>query len=474
MLTICGGASGRTRCDGISRRSFVRAGALGIGGAFSLADLLRAESEAGVGSSRRAVINVHLDGGPPQMDLIDPKPDAPAEIRGEFGSLPTKVPGLHVTELMPKVASLADRFVFLRSLVGSAGKHDAFQAQSGFSGRDLASIGGRPAMGCVVSRLLGSPADPAPAFVDLMQGRGKVRDSARPGFLGPANQPFRPDISHLFQRELESGMKSELARLGARSQGTRLSLADGLTLDRIEDRAGLLEDLDSIRRSLDESSDQVSAQDAFNQQALNILASGRLAEAMDLEKEDPATLALYTPKMRVDSLAQYTSEGPEAARKLLLARRLVEAGVRVVSVSISDFDTHQSNFPRMRQLGPIVDHALWALVTDLSDRGMLDEVSVVAWGEFGRTPKVNAKGGRDHWPKVGMALLAGGGMRTGQVIGATDRMAAEAIERPVSYQDVFATLYQRLGIDPNTAQVTDPSGRPQYLVGEGQVLSEVL
>lgn len=452
----------------------MRAGALGVGGLFSLGDLLRAEAASGVGSSCKAVINVHLDGGPPQMDLIDPKPEAPAEVRGEFGSLPSRVPGLHLTELMPKVASLADQFVFIRSLVGSAGRHDAFQAQSGFASQDLASIGGRPAMGCVVSRLLGDASDPAPAFVDLMQGRGKVRDSARPGFLGPSNQPFRPDISHLFHRELESGMKGELARLGKRSRGASLGLADGLTLERLEDRAGLLEDLDSIRRALDESSDQVAAQDAFNQQALNILASGRLAEAMDLDREDPATLALYTPKLRVNELAQYTSEGPDAAKKLLLARRLVEAGVRVVSVSLSDFDTHSSNFPRMRQLGPITDHALWALVTDLGNRGMLDDVSVVAWGEFGRTPKVNSKGGRDHWPRVGMAMLAGGGMRTGQVIGATDRMAAEATERPVTYQDVFATLYQRLGIDPATSQVTDSSGRPQYLVGEGQVIREVI
>ncbi len=474
MLTIRGLRSGPRRCDGISRRGFLRAGALGIGGTFTLADLLRAEARSGVGGSHKAVINIHLDGGPPQMDLIDPKPDAPAEMRGEFSSLATRLPGVHLTELMPRVASVADRFVFIRSLVGSAGRHDAFQAQSGFNERDQASIGGRPAMGCVVGRLLGSHQDPAPTFVDLMQGRGKVRNSARPGFLGPVYQPFRPDISHLFQRELEAGMVSELKRLGARAKGASLDLADGLTLDRLGDRAGLLRELDTIKRRLDEGSAQISAQDAFNQQALNLLASGRLAEALDLDREDPGVLARYTPAMRPAALAQYTSEGPEAARKLLLARRLVEAGVRVVSVSISDFDTHRGNFPRMRQLGPILDHALWALITDLEDRGMLDDVTVVAWGEFGRTPKVNANGGRDHWPKVGMAMMAGGGMKTGQVIGATDHIAAEPTERPVSYQDVFATLYHNLGIDPATAQVTDPSGRPQYLVGEGRVIKEVI
>jgi uncharacterized protein (DUF1501 family) len=475
MFTISGDGPGRRRCDGVSRRGFLRVGAaLGAGGGFGLADLLRAESAGDGGSSNKAVIFVHLDGGPPQMDLIDPKPDAPAEIRGEFGSIPTKIPGLHLTELMPRVAAAADRFVFLRSLVGSAGKHDAFQAQSGFGDRDLASIGGWPAMGCVVSRLAGSPGDPAPAFVDIMQGRGKVRNSARPGFLGPAQQAFRPDISHLFHRELEPGMKGELARLGARGQGASLGLPADISLGRLEDRASLLRNLDTIRRDLESGSDQIAALDQFNRQAVEILTSGRLAEAMDLDREDPRVLASYTPAIRASTLAQSTSEGPQAARKLLLARRLVEAGVRVVSVSISDFDTHSANFPRMRQLGPILDHALAALVEDLGGRGMLDDVSVVAWGEFGRTPKVNSVGGRDHWPKVGMALMAGGGMRTGQVIGATDSHAAEATERPVTYPEVIATLYHNLGIDPATAQVIDPTGRPQYLTGGAGPIRELI
>ncbi|MBL9154849.1 MAG: DUF1501 domain-containing protein [Verrucomicrobiales bacterium] len=476
MFTVYGDSSPRRRCDGLSRRSFLRTGLAGFGGgmALGLPDLLRAEAAAGVGRSSKAVILVHLDGGPPQMDLIDPKPDAPAEIRGEFGSIPTRLPGVHVTELMPRVAAMADRFAFIRSLVGSAGKHDAYQAQSGFTDRDLASIGGWPAMGCVVGSLLGSPGDAAPAFVDIMQGRGKVRNSARPGFLGPVHQAFRPDISHLFQRELEPGMKGELARLGARGQGASLGLPDGVSLGRLEDRAGLLRRLDTIRRDLEPASSQVAALDQFSRQAVDILTSGRLAEAMDLEREDRRVLDRYTPVLRTDSLAQYTSEGPQAARKLLLARRLIEAGVRVVSVSISDFDTHSHNFPRMRQLGPILDHALAALVEDLTERGMLDDVCVVAWGEFGRTPKINRDGGRDHWPKVGMALMAGGGLRTGQVIGATDSHAAEVTERPVTYPEVFATLYRHLGIDPATAQVYDPTGRPQYLTAGARPIGELI
>ena len=183
MLTF---ATGKFRhCDGLSRRSFLKAGALGIGG-LSFADLLRAEATAGVGSSNKAIINVHLDGGPPQMDMIDPKPDAPIEYRGEFKSIRTAIPGLHLTELMPRMAKAAGKFAFLRSLQGSAGRHDAFQCQSGYSFKELQSIGGRPAMGCVLSKLLATPKDTAPTFVDIMQGRGLVRNSTRPGFLGPA------------------------------------------------------------------------------------------------------------------------------------------------------------------------------------------------------------------------------------------------------------------------------------------------
>jgi uncharacterized protein (DUF1501 family) len=170
-----------------------------------------------------------------------------------------------------------------------------------------------------------------------------------------------------------------------------------------------------------------------------------------------------------------TAEGIEAPRKFLLARRLIEAGVRCVSVSISDFDTHSSNFPRMRALLPIVDHGLHALVTDLEERGMLDDVSIVVWGEFGRTPRIDPKtGGRHHWPRVGPAILAGGGMRTGQVIGSTDRTAGSAVSRPVHYKDVFATLFNRLGIDARNTTIIDPQGRPQYLLDEGEPMVEVI
>jgi Protein of unknown function (DUF1501) len=468
MLTIFGKAN--RHCDGINRRQFLTAGAMGLGG-LTLAGLLRAEAAAGIQSSDKAVINIHLDGGPPHMDMIDLKPEAPVEIRGEFRPIATRVPGVQIGELMPRVAGIADKFAFIRSLVGSAGAHDAFQCQSGFAAADLRSLGGRPALGSVIAKLRGSTDDPAPAFVDLMQGRPLVRNSARPGFLGPTFNPFRPDISAMFARQLEPGMQLELANRGD-NHTIQLTLVDGLTSEVLHDRTRLLSAFDGLRRDLD-ASHTMDAMDRFTQQATSILTSGRFAGALDLSRESTRMLDFYTCPDRGEDRF-YTSEDGHAPRKLLLARRLIEAGVRCVSVSLSDFDTHSNNFGRMRQLLPIVDHGLYALVTDLDQRGMLDDVTIVVWGEFGRTPRINANGGRDHWPEASPALLAGGGIRTGQVIGATDRLAARVVSRPVHYQDVFATLYQQLGINAATTTLIDPNGRPQHLLDRGTPIRELV
>ncbi len=453
-----------------SRRDFLRVGATGLSG-ITLARLLHAEELAGIRNSGKSIINIHLDGGPPQMDMIDMKPDSPAEVRGEFQPISTALSGFQICELMPKSASIANEFAFIRSLFGAASKHDAFQCQSGFFEEDLKSIGGRPAVGCVLNHLLSSPTDAVPTFVDLMQGRPLVRNSARPGFLGPVANPFRPDISQQFARPLEEGMKKELANQGA-NHTTALTLNAKLDADRLRTRGSLLSGLDRLRRDVD-ASGMMDAMDRFNQQAAGILLSGKFAEAMDLTKEDPKMVDFYTaPASGVRRSS--TSEDEYSMRKFLLARRLVEAGVRCVSVSFSDFDTHSKNYPRLRHLLPVLDHGLYALITDLKQRGMLDDVSIVIWGEFGRTPTINKEGGRDHWPKVGMAMLAGGGMKVGQVIGATDRMASTAIERPVSYQDVFATLYRNLGIDAYKTTIDDPTGRPQYLLDSGSIIDELV
>ena len=469
MLSFRGGPA--KNCDGLSRRSFLRAGSLGIGG-LSLPDLIRAESVSGQGSSAKSIIHIHLDGGPPQMDMIDPKPDSPVEYRGDIKSIPSEIPGIHLSELMPNLAKNAKKFAFLRSLVGADGQHNAYQCQSGYKASEKGPAGGWPAMGCVINKLLGSPSAPAPTFVDLMQGRGQVRNSVRPGFLGPSANPFRPDISSMFKRELEDAMKTELAKL-RKGHSVDLNLNEDLNVGRLDDRLGLLQGLDRTRREID-AIGSMEALDTFTQQAYGILTSGKIAEAMDLSKEDPKVISRYVPVMKEKELAFFTSEGPQAAKKLLLARRLIEAGVRVVNVSISDFDTHSKNFVRMKQLVPIVDHAISTLIEDLDERGMLDDVTVLAWGEFGRTPKVNANAGRDHWPKVAMGILAGGGMNVGQVIGATDRYAAEAVQRPVHYKDVIATLYHNLGIDPQQTTVEDSSGRPHYLLKDCRPIKELI
>lgn len=467
MLSILGRR--HTHCDGVSRREFLAAGALTIGG-LTLADLFRAEAVAGIRSSRKAIINIHLDGGPPQMDTIDLKPNAPTEIRGEFSPISTSIPGFQICELMPRLAQMAHKFSFIRSLVGSAGRHDGFQSQSGFSHTALASMGGWPAMGCALTKLLGSSEDVAPTYVDIMQGRPLVRNSGRPGFLGPVYKGFRPDISKMFERPLEPGMVKELANQGANHR-TSLKINGALDASRIGDRASLLTGLDRIRSEFDRSG-MMDALDRFNQQAAGILLSGRFAKAIDLDEEDPKTLARYTaPTPTTERFT--TADNEFSMRKLLLARRLVEVGVRCVSVSFSDFDTHSKNFPRMKHMLPILDIGLHALIHDLEERGMLDDTTIVLWGEFGRTPKINKNGGRDHWPRVGPAMIAGGGTRTGQVIGATDRTAGAPTTRPVTYQEMLATLYRNLGIDGLKTTIIDPTGRPQYLVQEGEPLPEL-
>ena len=457
-------------CDGVPRRQFLSAGAAGFGG-LTLANLLRAENATGIGSSHKAIINIHLDGGPPQMDTIDMKPHAPSGVRGEFLPIQTNLPGFQICELFPKMAAMADRFSYIRSLVGSAGRHDAFQCQSGFGPNDLQSLGGRPAMGCVINKLLGSTEDTAPTFVDLMQGRPLVRNSGRPGFLGPSYGPFRPALSKIFARELETGMKGELARLG-NNHTTSLTLNPDLPLGRIRSRRQLLAGLDRIKRDVD-ASGMMEAMDRFTQQAVGILTSGRFAEALDFSNEPTEVVARYqAPPDKIERFV--TSESPEGSMKLLLARRLIEAGVRVVSLTISDFDTHSKNFPRMRQMAPIIDQGLTALVDDLDERGMLDDVTIVAWGEFGRTPQINKNGGRDHWPRVSPAFIVGGGCQSGQVIGNTDRLAGSPTERPIHFKDVFATLYHNLGIDASKTTIDDTRGRPQYLLDDGEPIRELV
>jgi hypothetical protein len=270
-------------------------------------------------------------------------------------------------------------------------------------------------------------------------GEMRWADAGKPGFLGIGHAPFRP----------EGAGKSDM-------------VLNGITLDRLSDRKALLASFDQFRRDID-TSGLMEGLDSFNEQAFGMLTSSKLLEALDLQREDKKIVERYgkgDPKNRDDG-------GPKLMEHFLIARRLVEAGSRCVTLAFSRWDHHGDNFGALRQDLPLLDQGLSALIEDIHQRGLDKDVAVVVWGEFGRTPTINKDGGRDHWPRVSCALLAGGGMKTGQVIGATDRLGGEATERPVKFGDVFATLYHNLGIDVSKTTIDDLSGRPQYLVDPG-------
>ena len=446
MLKILAPADpGRPFCDGISRRNFLKIGGLGPVG-LSLPGLLSLEAKAGIRNSHKSVILIYLVGGPPHQDMFDLKPDAPREIAGPHKPIGTNVPGIQICELFPRMAKMMDKFVLIRSLVGAQSDHDASQCFTGRNPADLPPPGGWPQFGSVVSTLQGGVNSATPPFVSLCYEctHGPYNEPG-PGMLSVASSAFRP--------------------VGPRS--TELTL-QGITYDRLMDRSRLLTSFDRFRREADASGKMVGM-DAFTQQAMGVLTSSRLADALDLTKEDPRVVARYGSG---DTVKRIDDNGaPRVPQSFLAARRLVEAGARVVTVNYSKWDWHggpgNDIFSREREDFPIFDQGITALVEDLHQRGLDKDVTVLVWGEFGRTPKISADVGRDHWPRVGMALLAGGGMPCGQVIGSTDRLGGEAETRPVTFSEVFATLYRNLGIDVNTTTVVDAKGRPHYLVEPG-------
>jgi hypothetical protein len=432
-------------CDGVNRRTFLRIGALGIGAtSLTLADIFRAEARArsqgqSTGSRHKAVINIFLGGGPPHQDMWDLKPDAPKEIRGEFKPISTAVPGLQIGETFPQIAARMNRFSVIRSIVGARGGHDAIQCMSGWRPDSLRAMGGRPSLGAITSRVLGPVDASVPPFVGLAARTGHMpwADPGTAGFLGTAYAPFKPEGTGLADLKLQN-----------------------MTLDALADRRKLLTDFDSLRREIDTGS-IVRGADAATERALDVLTSSRLLEALDLTKESEKVRARYGDGRPY----QYQYDGaPTVNDHLLLARRLVEAGVRVVTLSYGRWDSHGQNFALVRDHGAKLDQGLTALVDDLEVRGMLDDVTVIAWGEFGRTPRINKEAGRDHWPQVSCAILAGGGMKTGQAIGATNRLGEYAKDRPVQFGEVHATLYRNLGIDPSATTIVDPTGRPQHVI----------
>jgi hypothetical protein len=446
MLTIRG--SKTTLCDGLSRRNFLQIGSLALGG-LSLPQLLTAEAQAGIRNSRKAVIMIYLVGAPPHQDMYDLKMDAPAEIRGEFQPISTSVPGIQVSEYMPGIARIMDKCVPLRSVHGSpSGSHDSFICYTGRAKRNEPTSGW-PSMGSMISRLRGPASPDVPPFVGLAPDAGHppYGSPGLPGFLGVRDAAFRP-----------SGPASKDMVL------------NGITAERLNDRASLLTGFDAFRRKLDQEK-IYQGLDQVTQQALGILTSSRLADALDVSKEPESVRSKYG-KGNPD---RYGDGAPRNLEHFLLARRLVEAGARVVTLNFGRWDFHSNNHSELKNTHlPWFDQGLSALIEDLHDRGMADDVSVVAWGEFGRTPTINKNAGRDHWPQVGGGLVAGGGLRTGQVIGSTDRMGAEVASRPVHFGEVHATLYHAMGIDANNTTVPDLTGRPQYLVDGHQPMRELI
>jgi len=455
----------------MSRRSWLQIGSLAMGG-MALPQILRGEAKAGRRKRIKGVIMVILPGGPTHLDMYDLKPDGPIEIRGDFQPIATRVPGIEICELMPRLAGMADKLTFIRSLVGFKDDHNTHWCTTGWeSHAEMPASplvpgfppGGWPSMGSVLSKQFGTRVPGVPAAIDLVPVDPDARFIMRtaptqPGYLGTAHAGF--EVGAVDRRNI---------------------MLNGISPRRLADRRALLTSFDQFRRRADREGigDGI---DEFRQQAFDVLTSPRMADALDLSKEEGPIRGRYGLEDKYPNERQ----GKTHLDQFLLARRVIEAGARCVTMAFSrwpfgrmlqgdyNWDWHKDCFGEARGALPLFDLGLSAMIQDLDERGLLEDIAVVAWGEFGRTPKINANGGRDHWPNVGGALLAGGGMQCGQVIGSTTRWGENPKDRPVHFREVFATLYDRMGIDVATTQFTDLAGRPQYLVGEHRPMPELL
>ena len=440
-------------CDGLSRRNFLRIGSLGLGG-LSLTDLLRAEAAAGKSDQQKSVVMIYLPGGPTQHETFDPKPDAPMGIRGSYKPISTKIPGVQYCELLPKLSAMADKFSVVRSLVGMDNRHESFQCYTGHSGgrpQDNEPAGGWPSFGSLVSSVLGPGPGGAMPYIDASpamsyapyRNRGHHEgafEPSWPGFTGHEHIPFA----------MQGDIKKDL-------------VLNGIDLNRLNKRRGLLTALDGLQEKVENA-----GLDNIQKQAFGLLTANKLTEALDINKEPKKVLERYGKAQATDKAF---GGAPQSAHHLLLARRLVEAGVRCVTVAFGAWDWHANREGSIEYLSkkylPVFDHAVSVFLEDLEERGLLETTTVIAWGEFGRTPKINAKGGRDHWPGTQSVLLAGGGIQGGRVIGETDKIGSVPSSRPVHVQEIFATLYNNLGIDVNSDTVNDFNGRPRFLVTGG-------
>lgn len=449
-----GCAEFRQSLQGLSRRTFLQVGGLGLSG-LALGNLLQAESVSPNPEREKSVIILWMRGGPSQHETWDPKPHAPEEYRGIFGATSTKVPGIQICDLLPKCAQIQDKWSIIRSLNHTDAGHSSGDQLcfTGYPSEGNPDQNTKPSCGAIVARQLQHKNLHLPAYV-VIPRQVPGTDSA---YLGPGCKPFET--------------QADPASDGPFSV-PNLSWPSGLSVSRVDDRKGLLKQLDTIKKTVDYSH-QMEAVDTFQKQAFEMVTSARAREAFNLDAEPKAT------RERYGFMPEYKAPTPDRcgvpawSQRLLLARRLVEAGVRLVTVDCRWWDTHVKGYETMRDgFLPRWDQAYSALIEDLDQRGLLESTFVLAWGEFGRTPKVNQTGGRDHYPNVFSAAVAGGGVQGGRVIGSSDSKGAFPLENPKSPQDVLATLYRHLGIDVN-ALYPDHSGRPIAVLASGSLIEEL-
>ena len=448
MFTLWG--ANQPDCTRLNRRQFMQVGGLGLTG-LSLADVLRfrAQGAAKPEVAHKAVIMIFLSGGPSQVDMYDLKPDAPAEYRGEFKPIRSNVPGFDLCELMPLQAQMADRLAVVRSLTyPDPNNHDRSLCFSGFHDPKQ-----RPSFGSVVSRLCSQPGDRLPQYVSMVGRNNEQPFLEEPTYVGAAHKPLRYG-----------------------NEGLRdLALPRGLTVDRLHERRDLMAQFDTLRRDMDTRGD-VKALDTFTARALDMITSPKALEAFDLNREPDRVRERYGRNL------SYTCDGRKVgweSEKVLLARRLVEAGVSVVTVSLGAWDHHGpasscgNIFQSLREEVTLLDRTLATLVTDLHERGLDKDVTVVVWGEMGRSPKINQYPGRDHWSDSGFVLFSGGGLQMGKVVGETDARGARPRTRAYGPQNVLATIYHALGIDLTTT-LNDHTGRPMYLLEDVEPIAELV
>ena len=423
-------------------------GGLGLGG-ITLADALRSDANAAVyeKSSKRSVILIWQHGGPSQLDTFDMKPDQPSEVRGPWTPIETSLPGLRISELLPHHAKVMDKCTVIRSFTHGNGDHWAaahwlLTGYLGANGSDR--VPRRPSMQSVSSYLLGPRKIGVPSGININDGGFGFHGAA---YLGVNHNPFRiGDYSY----------GNEAGRLPTGSDKS-FSLVDGLSESRVMNRVSLLNQFDRLRRDVD-STGTFASMDDMNDQARDILLSGRARKAFDLSQEDPKLVEAY---------------GPGWGEQALLARRFIEAGVRFVTLNTGYWDDHGNIKNALNDKMTRHDRAVGVLIKDLADRGMLDDTLVVTAGEFGRTPVINANAGRDHWPQAQSILIAGGGFRHGQVIGATNSKAEHPIDRPIKPADFNALVYHAVGLKATDA-IDDLNGRPTHLFEHGEVPRELL